>query len=93
MLKNAVSMHGGKDWAAIAAMVPGRTKSQCYQRWHYALDPSIDQANSRTGKWTADEDTKLQGAVQTHGARIGPQLPLWFRVEQQNRVGIDGSNT
>jgi hypothetical protein len=28
-LKNSVQMHGGKDWAAIATMVPGRTKKQC----------------------------------------------------------------
>jgi hypothetical protein len=28
-LKYAVQIHGGKDWAGIAALVPGRTKRQC----------------------------------------------------------------
>jgi hypothetical protein len=39
-LKIAVQTHGGKDWAAIAALVPSRTKIQCHDRWHNALDPS-----------------------------------------------------
>jgi myb proto-oncogene protein len=62
MLKDAVEKHG-KDWAAIAAMVPGRTNTQCRQRWTQALDP----ANwKKTGKWTTEEDTKLKKAVKIH---------------------------
>jgi hypothetical protein len=69
-LKDAVHTHGGKDWVAIAALVPGRTKNQCYMRWyiHVALDPSIDPMTSkRTGTWDADENNKLKDAVHTHG--------------------------
>jgi hypothetical protein len=44
-LKDAVQMHGGQDWPAIAALVPGRTADQCWRRWKYVLDPSIGQAN------------------------------------------------
>jgi myb proto-oncogene protein len=65
-LKDAVKTHGDKDWGAISLVVPGRTKSQCHSRWKDALDPSIDRANERTGKWTAVEDSKLEDAVQTH---------------------------
>jgi hypothetical protein len=68
-LKDAVQRHGGKNWGAIAALVSGRTEKQCWNRWHNALDPSIDWANGRTGKWTAVEDIKLKDAVQTHGGR------------------------
>jgi hypothetical protein len=68
-LKDAYTTHGGKNWAAIAAVVPGRTKCQCRRRWHEALDPSIDLATGRTGKWSEDEDIKLKDAVQTHGAK------------------------
>jgi hypothetical protein len=64
-LKDAAQTHGGKDWAAIAALVPGRTIMQCSNRWHYALDPSIDRVNGRMGDtWTEDEDSKLKDAVQ-----------------------------
>jgi hypothetical protein len=30
-LKYAVQTHGGKDWVAIATLVPGRTKIQCFK--------------------------------------------------------------
>jgi ribosome recycling factor len=66
-LKDAVQTHGGKNWVAIAALIPGRLRKQCWNRWYYGLNPSIDRANERTGKWTEDEDSKLQDAVQTHG--------------------------
>jgi myb proto-oncogene protein len=68
-LKDTVQTHGGKNWGAIAALVPGRTNIQCRDRWHNALNPSIDRANERTGKWTADEDSTLKDAVQTHGSK------------------------
>jgi hypothetical protein len=28
-LKGAISTHGGKNWAVISGLVPGRTKVQC----------------------------------------------------------------
>jgi hypothetical protein len=68
-LKNAVYTHGGKNWGAISALVPGRTLSQCRSKWHDALNPSIDRTNSHTGKWAEDEDITLKDAVQTHGGK------------------------
>ena len=43
-LKKAVQKHGGKNWTAIAEMVPDRRSTQCWGRWHSALvlDSSID---------------------------------------------------
>jgi hypothetical protein len=66
-LKDAVLTHGGKDWAAVAALIPGRTRNQCSSRWHNGLDSSIGEATRRTGKWAEDEDSKLKDAVQRHG--------------------------
>jgi hypothetical protein len=68
-LKETVQTHGGKDWAAVAALVPSRTKSQCQNRWYRVLDPSITLTNGRTGKWAEDEVTKLKDAVLTHGGK------------------------
>jgi hypothetical protein len=68
-LKDAVQTHGGKNWAAIAALVSGRTKTQCHNRWHQVLDTGIDRANKRNGKWADAEDLKLKDAVQTHGGK------------------------
>jgi myb proto-oncogene protein len=47
-LKDAVHTHGGKDWAAISALVPGRTKKQWCSRWKEVLDPSIACTAGRT---------------------------------------------
>jgi hypothetical protein len=66
-LKNSVQMHGGKNWVVIAALVPGRTKSQCSQRWRDFLDPRIDRTIGRTGKWEEEEDIKLKKAIEMHG--------------------------
>jgi hypothetical protein len=69
-LKDAVHKHGGKDWDAIAALVPGRTKKQCHSRWRNTLDPSINQASGRTcKKWNEDEDIELKNAVHKHGSK------------------------
>lgn len=64
--------HGGKDgkdWTEIVALVPGRTKTQCTNRWHYLLKPSISQTTGRTGEWTGDEDRMLREAVKLHGCK------------------------
>jgi myb proto-oncogene protein len=66
-LKDAVQTHGDKDWGTISALVPGRTRNQCNQRWYYAMKPSIAPAAGRTGKWEEDEDSKLKDAIQTQG--------------------------
>jgi myb proto-oncogene protein len=78
-LKDAVQRHDGKNWIEIAALVPGRTKTQCTDRWHKYLDPSVDRTSLATGKWTTDEDAKLKDAVQRHGStnwtRIAALVP------------------
>jgi hypothetical protein len=61
-LTEAVKKHGN-HWVAVAAMVPGRKKGQCRQRWINTLDP----ANVMKGQWTPEEDAKLTEAVKKHG--------------------------
>jgi hypothetical protein len=80
-LKDAVEKHNGKDWAAISAFVPGRTKQQCLNRWHgkscsktdestapmhSALDSNRDEATARVGRLTKEEDSTLKDAVEKH---------------------------
>jgi myb proto-oncogene protein len=68
-LKDAVQTYGGNNWAEIAALVSGRTKNQCYNRWYNALDPSIALTTGREGKWAEDEVTKLKDTVRRHGVK------------------------
>jgi hypothetical protein len=88
-LKDAVQMHNGKNWDAIAALVPGRTMTQCRSRWHHTKNPRIDRTNGRTGKWAEDEDIKLKDAVQTHGDKdwnaIAALIPGRTKQQCHNR--------
>jgi hypothetical protein len=88
-LKEAVQKHGSKDWAVIAALVPGRTGAQCHKRWNNALNPSVDWVNGRTGQWKEDEDTKLKNAIHEHGdkdwATLAALVPGRTRNQCQNR--------
>jgi hypothetical protein len=88
-LKNSVQMHGDKDWVAIAALVPGRTKRQCWSRWKGFLSPRDTLTVGRNISWTADEDKKLNGAVRAHGAKnweaIGAMVPSRTRKQCRDR--------
>jgi hypothetical protein len=68
-LNDAVQMHGSKNWVTVAALIPDRTSDQCGIRWRDVVDPSIGRAMARVGQWKADEDKKLNHAVQTHGGK------------------------
>jgi hypothetical protein len=80
-------------WKTITALIPGRSKKQCWNRWQYALDPSIVQMTERTGRWLKEEDERL-AAVQYIGtiARTGMQLLILFLVERNDSVWIDGTS-
>jgi hypothetical protein len=41
-LTRAVKQLGCENWVAVAALVPGRTNSQCRRRWGRFLDPTND---------------------------------------------------
>jgi hypothetical protein len=53
-LKQAVQKYGGKNWTAIAEMVPDRRSTQCWGRWHSALDPSIDSPRNHAEECIID---------------------------------------
>lgn len=61
-LKVAVTLFGTKNWRKIAQFVPGRTGTQCLERWGNSLDPKL-----KFGKWTKEEDAKLREAMKEHG--------------------------
>jgi hypothetical protein len=69
MLLRAAEKFAVTRWKTIAALIPGRTKKQCWNRWQYALDPSIARITERTGKWSTEEDDQLVGAAEKHNGK------------------------
>jgi hypothetical protein len=90
-LTKAVKKHG-KDWVAVAAMVPGRRNDQCQKRWTNILDPSNNGRNA--GKWKPQEDGKLTKAVKKHGKEwvaVAAMVPGRTNKQCRNRwiTGLD----
>jgi len=72
-LVDLVGQYGGKHWARIASMLPGRTGKQCRERWCNNLDPSL-----KKGAWTPDEDEtilEMHAKLGTRWAEIAKCLP------------------
>jgi hypothetical protein len=88
-LKDAVEKHNGKKWAAVAALVPDRTKVQCMNRWHNALHSKTDDTTARPGKWTKEKDAELKDAVEKHNgknwAAIAALVPDRTKLQCVNR--------
>jgi len=63
-----VKLIGSGSWSRIAPFIPGRTQTQCHERWRNILDPNID-----LGKWRPEEDSKLLAAVSEFG-------PCWSKI-------------
>jgi hypothetical protein len=82
---DAVQTHGGKNWGAIAALVPGRGESQCYSR---CIMPWIPLSAERMDVRVNSQKTKASSCMiqfKCAVARVGVQLPLWFLVERKRK--------
>uniref|UniRef100_A0A0E0LGZ7 Uncharacterized protein n=1 Tax=Oryza punctata TaxID=4537 RepID=A0A0E0LGZ7_ORYPU len=64
----AVKLFGSGSWNKIAQFIPGRTQSQCNERWRNVLDPDID-----LGEWRPEEDSILLASVDEFG-------PCWSKI-------------
>uniref|UniRef100_M8B0J4 Myb-like protein L n=1 Tax=Aegilops tauschii TaxID=37682 RepID=M8B0J4_AEGTA len=64
----SVKLFRSGSWNKIAQFVPGRTQSQCSERWRNVLDPDIEH-----GEWRPEEDSKLLASVHEVG-------PCWSKI-------------
>ncbi|KAL6880255.1 hypothetical protein ACP4OV_011820 [Aristida adscensionis] len=64
----SVKLIGPGNWSRISQFIPGRTQSQCSERWHNVLDPDID-----LGEWRPEEDSRLLASVSDVG-------PCWSKI-------------
>nr|GEV48089.1 myb domain protein 4r1 [Tanacetum cinerariifolium] len=64
-LRKAVAEYGETNWQLVASVLPGRTGTQCSNRWKRSLNP----LRARVGRWDSDEDKRLKIAVRLFGAK------------------------
>jgi hypothetical protein len=97
----SVETLGTTGWAKVAANVPGRSDTQCSNKWQKM---SQMDATTASGVWTVEEVNKLASAVATFGttrwANVAANVP--GRSEQQcngkwqkmrEKAGVTSSST
>lgn len=58
-LRQAIKVHGDKNWREVAKLISDRSYIQCLQRWKKALRPGLVK-----GHWTKEEDSNLLKLVE-----------------------------
>ncbi|KAJ1287694.1 hypothetical protein BS78_02G030500 [Paspalum vaginatum] len=58
----SVKLIGPSRWSKIAQFIPGRTQTQCQERWRNILDPDL-----HLGDWRPEEDSILLASVSEFG--------------------------
>eukprot|EP00941_MAST-03F_sp_MAST-3F-sp1_P004529 g4529.t1 len=72
-LENAVSIYNGRNWKAIAQLVPTRSHVQCLQRWKKVLRPGLVK-----GHWGPHEDQLLLKLI-----HLNQENPNWGTIASQ----------
>jgi len=64
LLREAITLHDGKNWKKIAECLQNRSDTQCLHRWQKVLNPVLVK-----GAWTKEEDDVLCNLVQEQGPK------------------------
>jgi len=70
-------------WSKVAYYMPGRSKSQVFNRWAYSLNPSI-----KRGRFTKEENILMVAAVRRYGtdfSRVARFLPGRTSIQIRER--------
>jgi len=70
-------------WSKVAYFMPGRSKSQVFNRWAYSLNPSI-----KRGRFTKEENILMVAAVRRYGtdfSRVARFLPGRTSIQIRER--------
>ena len=77
LLKDAVSVHGKKNWKRVAELVPGRSSYQCNLRYRRSL---ICNDQLTEGKWSPEDENRLRLAAVAFNA---PLMASFKKTKQE----------
>jgi hypothetical protein len=83
LLRNAVSTHGDSQWDSIALAVPGRTPTQCRERWVFRISPGLNK--NPFERWEDELIVRERNRVGNHWTLIADQLPGRTSCAVKNR--------
>jgi hypothetical protein len=75
-----------RDWDAIAALMPGRTREECCSEWHNGLDPSVDRTRGRAlvpGQTQAECSSRYHDGLDPSVDRTPDRIGKWTCERRQ----------
>jgi hypothetical protein len=72
LLRNAVGRFGTDQWDSVAAVIPGRSATQCRERWTFRIGPGLNK--SPFEKWEDDLILRERETIGNHWTVIASHL-------------------
>jgi hypothetical protein len=82
-LRDAVAQYGTNHWDSVAAAIPGRTPTQCRERWLFRISPGLNKGPFEP--WEDDLIFRERARVGNHWTLIASKLPGRTSCSVKNR--------
>ena len=83
LLRAAVGRFGINHWDAVAATIPGRTATQCRERWMFRISPGLKKTPFEY--WEDELIIRERGRLGNHWTQIAAKLPGRTSCSVKNR--------
>jgi hypothetical protein len=72
MLRDAVAQYGTSHWDSVSAVIPGRTATQCRERWLFRISPGLNKGPFE--QWEDDLICRERRSLGNHWTAIAGKL-------------------
>jgi hypothetical protein len=83
LLRNAVTRFGTDQWDIVAAVIPGRSPTQCRERWMFRIGPGLNK--NPFEKWEDELILEEREKYGNHWTLISSHLPGRTSCAVKNR--------
>ena len=83
LLRAAVQHFGINHWDAVASSIPGRTATQCRERWMFRISPGLKKTPFES--WEDELIVRERGRLGNHWTQIAAKLPGRTSCSVKNR--------
>jgi hypothetical protein len=83
LLRDAVTRFGLYRWNSVAAVIPGRSPTQCRERWMFRIGPGLNKSPFQ--EWEDELIIRERERVGNHWTSIAAKLPGRTSCSVKNR--------